>query len=296
MPAIVNLDGRLVPPAAAAVSVFDRGFLAGDQVYEVVRTYRMRPFALDAHLARLRRSAARVDLGLPWDEARAAAEVDRTLEASRGGDPDDPLAAPWNRGQRLVRLVATRGAADAGVDLPEPGPRAIVIAQPLRGPPAAAYRDGVGCVLATPLPREDPSAKTGRHLAEAAAGRRARAAGAEEAILVDGGGRVTEGASSSVFRVRGGRVETPPLAAGILAGVTRGIVLDLARRAGLPPAEADLSPEDLRAADEIFITSTTREVLPVTRLDGAPVGAGRPGPVTLRLHALFREAAERTAG
>jgi branched-chain amino acid aminotransferase len=296
MPAIVNLDGHLVPPAAAVVSIFDRGFLAGDQVYEVVRTYRMRPFELEAHLMRLRRSAARVSLALPWDEGRSAAEVARTLEASRGGDPDDPLAAPWNRGQRLLRIVATRGAGEADVELPEPGPRAIVIAQPLRGPPAAAYRDGVACVLAASLPREDPSAKTGRHLAEAVAGRRARAAGAEDAIFVDGAGRVTEGASSSVFRVRGGRVETPPLAAGILEGVTRGIVLALARRAGLPSAEADLSPEDLRAADELFVTSTTREVLPVTRLDGAPVGAGRPGPVTLRLHALFREAADRAAG
>jgi branched-chain amino acid aminotransferase len=297
MPVTVNLDGLLVPPAAAVVSVFDRGFLAGDQVYEVVRTYRMRPFALEAHLARLGRSAARAGLELPWDEGRLRAEIARTLEASRGGDALDPLGAPWNRGERLLRLVATRGAADSGVELPVPGPRALVIAQPLRGPPASAYREGAGCILAEPrAPRPDPGAKTGRHLAEALAGREARDSGAEEAILVDAAGRVAEGASSSVFRVKGGRLETPPLAAGILEGVTRGLVLELARGAGIPAAEVDLTAADLRQADELFITSTTREVLPVTRLGGTPAGGGRPGTLTLRLHALFREAADRAAG
>jgi len=289
MPAIANLDGTLLPPAEARVSIFDRGFLAGDQVYEVVRTYRLVPFRLADHLARLGRSAERIGLPLPWDGARLERELLRTVEASRGGDPDDPAAAPWNRGERSVRVVVTRGAGEEaralGVD---PGPRVILAALPLRGPPAAAYRDGVRCVLVhARVPRADPLAKTGGHLAEALAGIDARAAGAEEALFVDDRGRVTEGASSNLFLVKGGRLATPPLRAGILAGVTRGIVLDLAAGA-LPVEERELGPEELAAADELFLTSTSREVLPVTRLGDRPVGSGRVGAVATSLHRRYR--------
>ncbi|HYG68431.1 MAG TPA: aminotransferase class IV, partial [Anaeromyxobacteraceae bacterium] len=110
MPLVVNLDGRLVPPAEAKVSVFDRGFLYGDSVYEVLRTYGGRPFEVGPHLARLAHSAARIGLAPPWDAARTEAEIARTLQASRGHDPSDPEAAPWNVGERYVRVVMTRGA------------------------------------------------------------------------------------------------------------------------------------------------------------------------------------------
>lgn len=295
---MVNLDGAIVPAAQAAVSVFDRGFLSGDQVYEVVRTYGLAPFALAQHLARLRHSAGRIGLPLPWTPERLAAELLRTVEASRGGDPPDPLAAPWNRGERSVRLVVTRGAAEEargwGV---APGPRVLLAATPLRGPPQAAYQDGVACILVhARVARSDPGAKTGGHLAEALATRDAAAAAAHEALLLDAAGQVTEGASSNLFLVAGGGVATPPLAAGILPGVTRGLVLALAREAGLPVAERPLGPADLRDAEELFLTSTSREILPVTRLDGAPVGPGTPGPVTARLHALFRQQATGQAG
>lgn len=295
---MVNLDGALVPAAQAAVSIFDRGFLSGDQVYEVVRTYGLAPFALPEHLARLRRSADRIGLPLPWSPERLAAELRRTVEASSGGDAPDPDAAPWNRGERSIRLVVTRGAAEEarawGV---APGPRVILAATPLSGPPEAAYREGVACILVhARVARSDPGAKTGGHLAEALAARDAAAAAAHEALLLDAAGQVTEGASSNLFLVTGGVLATPPLAAGILPGVTRGLVLGLAREAGLAPEERSLGPGDLRAADELFLTSTSREILPVSRLDGAPVGPGRPGPVTARLHALFRAKARGQAG
>jgi branched-chain amino acid aminotransferase len=298
MPAIVNMDGELVPTSRARVSIFDRGFLAGDLVYEVVRTYGLAPFALPEHLGRLARSAARIGLDLPWGPGRLEREITRTIEASRGGDEPDPGAAPWNRGERSVRLVVTRGAAEEarawGVD---PGPRVMIAAAPLRGPPASAYREGVACLLVPArVPRADAQAKTGGHLAEALAAREALAAGAHEALFVDGAGRVTEGSSSNVFRVKAGRLETPPPSAGILAGVTRGLVLALAREAGLAAAERELSRAEFEEADEVFLTSTTREVLPVTLLGGRRVGAGSPGPVTARLHHLFREAAAKRAG
>jgi branched-chain amino acid aminotransferase len=300
MGTVVNLNGSLVPPGEATVSVFDRGFLYGDSVYEVVRTYRRRPFELARHLSRLARSAERLALTLPWDERRTEAELRRALEASLGEDPPDPAAAPWNRGERSLRVIMTRGAGELGLD---PGlavdPVALVIATPLRAPPAAAYRDGVACrivgVRHDAPEAVDTTAKTGAHLANVLAVREARLGGAHEALLLDRAGMVTEGASSNVFAVREGRLLTPPLAMGILEGVTRGVVMELARGAGVEVEEVPLSPGDLARADELFITSTAREVLPVTLLDGQRVGSGCVGETTTRLHALFRDRAEREA-
>jgi branched-chain amino acid aminotransferase len=301
MPTVVNLDGVLVPPEQAKVSVFDRGFLYGDSVYEVIRTYGGRPFEEEAHLARLRHSAERIGLTPKWDAARTAHEISRTLEAARGGDRPDPEAAPWNAGERYVRVVMTRGAGAIGLDPAlAVDPVALVVVQPLAGPPAPAYRDGVKAAIVgvrRAAPEAiDPSAKTGAHLPNVLAVKEAREAGAFEAILLDGRGFVTEGSSSNVFAVAGGVVRTPPLAAGILEGVTRGVVLRLARAAGIACSETPLRPEELEGADEVFITSTVREIVPVTRLGDRAVGSGRPGPVTRRLHAEFRAAAGGPAG
>jgi branched-chain amino acid aminotransferase len=293
MPTIVNLDGVLVPPAEARISIFDRGFLYGDSVYEVIRTYRGRTFEEEAHLARLRHSAERIGLSPKWDAARASREIARTLEASRGGDRPDPEAAPWNAGERYVRVVMTRGAGEIGLDPAlAVDPVALVVAQPLVGPPARAYREGVKAAVVgvrhVAPEAIDPSAKTGAHLPNVLAVREARAAGAFEALLLDGRGFVTEGSSSNVFAARRGTLRTPPLAAGILEGVTRGVVLRIARGAGIPVEEAPLRPDDLEVADEVFITSTVREIVPVTRLGDRRVGGGDPGPLTRRLHAAFR--------
>ena len=294
MPTLVNIDGVFAPPSEAVVSVFDRGFLYGDSVYEVVRTYRGRPFELDAHLARLAHSAERIGLVLPWDAARTAAELERTLAAARGEEPPDPEAAPWNVGEQYARIVMTRGAGELGLDPAlAVDPKAILIVRPLSGPPARAYRDGVGVAVVgvehVSPHSVDPTAKTGNYLSHVLAIREARAAGAYEALMLDRDGFVTEGTTSNVFAVRGATVVTPPLAVGILEGVTRGLVLALARSLGIPAREERLRPRDLEAADEIFITSSVREIVPVTRLGQRSVGAGKPGAVTARLHATFRE-------
>jgi branched-chain amino acid aminotransferase len=299
--AVVNLDGTIVPPSAARVSVFDRGFLYGDSIYEVIRTYGGRPFEVDAHLVRLRRSGERIGLEPKWDGRRTAAEIERTLEASRGGDAPDPAAAPWNVGERYLRVVMTRGAGEIGLDPAlAVDPVALVIAQRVPAPPARAYTEGVAAAIvglrrASPL-AIDPMAKTGSHLPNVLAIREARAAGAYEAFLLDEDGFVTEGASSNVFAVRGGAVVTPPLAAGILEGVTRGLVLRLARSIGIPAEETPLRAEDLEGADEVFLTSTIREIVPVVRLGVRRVGSGRPGPVTTRLHQVFRKLASGAVG
>jgi len=293
MPIAVNLDGRLVPPGEARISVFDRGFLQGESVYEVLRTYGGRPFEVARHLSRLASSAARAGLDLPWDAERLAAEVARTLAAARGEDPPVPGDAPWNAGERSVRIVVTRGGGEA---FPAAAPAAVIIAEPIHAPPLAAYREGVRLeVVEVDRSGVDASAKTGNRLSHALALRAARAAGAHEALFADARGQVTEGASSNLFCVRAGTLCTPPLAAGILEGVTRGAVLALSREAGLPVEEAPLAVADLRGADELFITSTAREILPVTRLGDRPVGAGRPGPLTERLHRAFRARADASA-
>lgn len=300
MPALVNVNGVIVPPAEAQVSVFDRGFLYGDSVYEVVRTYGHRPFELEAHLRRLGASAARIDLELPWSPERIAGEVERTIAASRGADVPDPEAAPWNAGERHARIVVTRGSGEMGLD---PGlaadPAVVVIVLPLHGPAARAYREGVAVWAAGGLGGlrrgGDPAAKTGEHLFHVLAVKEARARGAHEALFLDGEGNVAEGASSNVFAVRGGALVTPPLAVGILEGVTRDVVLDLARALGVAVREESLPLQELETADEAFLTSTVRGILPVNRVGERPIGPGRPGPVTLRLHRAFRERAEAAA-
>jgi branched-chain amino acid aminotransferase len=292
----VSIDGSLVPAGEARVSVFDRGFLYGDSVYEVIRTYGLAPFEMGPHLARLASSAERIALRLPWTADRFDREVHRVVEASRGGDSPDPAAAPWNAGERSVRVVVTRGSGELGLD---PGlavePTVVLIALPLQGPPLAAYREGVAVWTfggpGAPRRGGDPAAKTGEHLFHVLAVREARAHGAHEALLLDGAGCVTEGASSNLFAVRGGTLETPPLGVGILAGVTRAVVLEVARQLRIPVRERPLPLAALESADEAFLTSTVREVLPVVRVAERPVGSAAPGEVTRRIHAAFRERA-----
>jgi branched-chain amino acid aminotransferase len=297
MNAAVSIDGVLVPAGSARVSVFDRGFLYGDSVYEVVRTYGLEPFEIDAHLARLAASAGRIALRLPWEGSRLAGEIRRVVEASREADEaGDPDGAPWNRGERSVRVVVTRGSGEMGLD---PGlatePAVVVMSLPLRGPPLSAYRDGVSAWPfggpEGPGRGVDPAAKTGEHLFHVLAVAEARAHRAHEALLVDSDGFVTEGASSNLFTVREGVLSTPPLQAGILAGVTRALVLGLARTLEIPVREEPLPLAALERADEAFLTSTVREVLPLVRVGERRVAAGVPGAVTGRIHASFRRLA-----
>jgi branched-chain amino acid aminotransferase len=284
---LVNIDGALLPPERATVSVFDRGFLYGDSVYETLRTYRGKVFELERHLARLRRSARLIGMDLPWDDARLRAEIERTVREA--GNPES-----------YMRVVVSRGAGRFGLD-PTLADRAlpIVIVRPLEAPPRESYERGVAVAIVSVRRnmREaiDPQAKTGNYLNSVLALAEARAAGAHEAILLDAEGLVAEGASSNVFCVRGGFLLTPPLSIGILDGVTRAIVLELASGPGeahVPEREAKLKPRDLYTASEVFITSTTRELLPVVEVvyegERHRVGDGRPGPVWRELLERFR--------
>ena len=281
MATIVSLDGALVPPEAAMVPVFDRGFLYGDSVYEVMRTYQGVPFELAAHLERLQGSATRIAMPLSLSMAGLAEETLRTHRAS-------------GNAESYLRIIVTRGSGRIGLDIAlAEGPRRIVIAQDVAEmvPKPSAYQDGVEIALVG-VRRNlrsalDPLAKTGNYLNSVMALAEARARGAVEAVMLDHRELVTEGASSNIFAVAGEVLMTPPLEVGLLAGVTRSIVLALARKAGIRALEVPLTEAVLKQADEVFITSSIREVMPVVRVDGALVGDGRPGRITARVRALF---------
>jgi len=277
---LVMLDGRLCAPGDATVSVFDRGFLYGDSVFETLRTYGGVPFELDAHLQRLERSAGLVHIPLPLGRAALAAEISEAVAAAANAES-------------YVRVMVTRGQGPMGLDpaLAE-RPLRVIMVQPLQPPPAEQYSQGIGAISYATHRVLDASgvqgAKLGNYLTSVLAMREARLHGALEALILDAGGRVLEGASSNVFAVQGERLITPPVEAGILPGITRGCLLELARQLGLA-VELRLIPlEEAYAASELFITSSIRELLPVVRLDGRVLGTGAVGPVFRRLLAAFR--------
>jgi branched-chain amino acid aminotransferase len=288
MPGKVWIDGAPVDADLARVPVFDRGFLYGDSVYEVLRTFAGRPFGLREHLERLERSAAGLEMTIPSraDIERALAE---TLEAA--AEPD-----------AYIRIIVTRGAGEIGLDpAMADRPRLIIIVRPVHLPAPALYEQGVEVAIvgrsrtspAAPGASVDPSVKSGNYLVSVLALAEARRRGAYEAILCDSVGRITEGGSSNFFVVRGGRAATPPLSVGLLEGITRRVVIELCRGAQIPVDEVPLWPVDLRNGDEAFITSSVRGVLPATRVEGHPIGSGQPGPVTRRVMALYDERTQR---
>jgi branched-chain amino acid aminotransferase len=278
-----SIDGKVVGADAAVVSVYDRGFLFGDAVFEVLRTYGGRPFALDAHVARLRGSAGRVGMALPWDDAVVCRDVEQTVAAAGGGD-------------LYVRVIVTRGSGPMSLDPDTAGaPLRVVLVQPVAPPARDSYVRGIAAVTMrvrrTVDDTEAEGAKVTNYLPNILAIRAAKARGGSEALVVDAAGQVLEGATSNVFALVRGKLITPAEGAGILAGITRRYVIDAARRSGLQVDEAALPLETLAAADEAFITSSIREVLPVVKLDDRVIGPGSPGPVARQLHRALREAA-----
>jgi branched-chain amino acid aminotransferase len=283
------IDGRPMAAEAATVSVFDRGFLYGDSVFEALRTYGGRPFALDRHLARLAESAARVFIELPVSIEQIGREVASAIVGA-------------GNAESYVRLTITRGVGEAmGLD---PGlsrhPLRVVIVTPLKSPPPETYLDGVGVVTYRTERVTDHSsaagAKVGNYLMAVLATRAARAAGAAEALIVDGRDRVVEGATSNVFAVLDGVLVTPPESDGILLGITRETVLAVADELGVPVRLASLLLSDLERASEVLISSSIRELVPVVSIDGRRVGPGTPGPLAQRLLAAFREKCLKSVG
>ena len=280
---LVSIDGVITSPENASVSVYDRGFLYGDAVFEVLRTYGGVPFALDQHIDRLCRSADRVRMKLPVDAATMAGETRDALTAAGVGE--------W-----YARIMITRGTGPLGLDIDLAScPLRVTLVEPVKPPPREAYANGIHVVSVATDRATDGTAAAGAkvtsYLANMLALHDAKRRGGAEALIVDGQGHVLEGASSNVFIVRGDRLVTPPESAGILAGITRAHILAAAASMGLVTELTALRLDELAVADEVFITSSIREVVPCVQVDGRRIASGTPGPRTRALHAAFRKAA-----
>lgn len=293
MNAVVNVNGRIADAATASIPVFDHGFLYGEGVYETLRTYSLEPFLFDRHTRRLRRSADLMALPVPFSNDELLARVRDTMAAS--GRPHEPPAPhPKVNDEKYIRILLTRGVGDLSYKLDAcPTPSLIIIVKPLDAPPARAFLEGVNVALVS-VRRNHPQAlnpmiKSNNLLNLALAMQEAYRHGAEEALMQNQAGELVECSQSNFFLVRNREILTPPLSAGLLPGITREFVLELAADIGIRASETRLIPEDLASAEEAFLTGTTREVTPIVSVDGRPIGTGRPGPVTQTLLAAFRQ-------
>jgi len=281
----VYVNGTITPADQAVVPVYDHGFVYGEGVYETMRTYNRVPFLYDRHMRRLRRSAERILLDVPFTDAALLTSIDQTV------------AAAGDLREAYVRVLHTRGVGDLTYDLKStPTPTTVIIVKPFEAYPARVYDQGIRLSLVEMLrnhPRSvNPLIKSNNLMNNALAMQAAYRAGAEEALMCNYRGELTECSQSNFFLVRGGAVLTPPSEAGLLEGVTRAFIFELGRELGIDVREDPLHPKDLDTADEMFITSTTRELSPVVNVDGRPVGNGTVGPITKKLTSLYQQRAE----
>jgi branched-chain amino acid aminotransferase len=278
----VFLNGEIVAESAARVAANDRGLLLGDGLFESMRAYRGRIFRLAAHLQRLRASAAFLRLAVPSTDEQIEKSISELLRLN-------------SCAEAYVRVTLTRGASPR-LRLDSAGPATLLIhARPIQPPPAEQYRNGAKLIISTarqnsanPLARH----KTLSYLLYLVARQEATDAGANGAILLNEHGQVAEESVSNVFLERGGALLTPPVHCGLLPGITRGAVLDLARAGGIPVEERPMAAGELFDSDEMFLTNSLMEIMPVRSVDRRQIGSATPGPITRRVQALYRAAVE----
>lgn len=272
---LVYLNGEFVPPERAVVSAFDRGFIFGDGVYEVIPVFGRRLFRLEHHLSRLDRSLSEIRLSNPLTTAEWGRVFDRLINECDATD-------------QSIYLQVTRGVAPRDHAFPTgTHPTVFAYAQPMKYPPPEVLTQGVTAITASDNRWLRCDIKAIALLPNALLRQQAIDRGAIEAILVREG-FVTEGAASNVFVVKNGTLRTPPTGPFILPGITRDLVLELASANGIAAREEPIAEAALFDADEIWLTSSMREILPVTRLNDRPVGHGKPGPLHAKLLALYK--------
>lgn len=274
------INGEWRDRASATVSIYDHGLLYGDGVFEGTRVYDGRAFRLEEHLERLYDSARAVLIDIPYTPAEFAAITEEAIRRSGLRDA-------------YLRHVVTRGEGDLGLDPRKCGrPTVFLIVDEIRIFPEEVYQRGLRVVTAgTPMPGREslsPRVKSLNYLVHILARIEGIEAGADEVLMLDSQGYVAEGSVQNLFVVKHGRVRTPPAYAGILKGVTRGVVLELCEAAGYAASEEPLNRYDVYTADEAFFTGTASEIIALRELDGRPIGAGTPGPITRDLTARFR--------
>ena len=284
----IYIDGKFYDEKNAKISVFDHGLLYGDGVFEGIRAYHGRVFKLKEHIDRLFYSAKAILLNLPMTHGQI---VEATLETCRRNRIRDGY----------IRLVVTRGAGTLGLNPNRcKKPSVIIIADKIQLYPPAMYEEGMAIVTVATTRNQinsvNPAIKSLNYLNNILAKIEANNAGVEEAIMLNGEGFVAECTGDNIFIIKGAQLFTPPLSAGALYGITRGVVMELARQAGLQVGEPNLTRYDMFNADECFLTGTGAELIPVVKIDGRIVGHGKPGPTTKMLvekyHALTQVSGE----
>ncbi len=277
----VWINGKLLNRSEAKISVFDHGLLYGDGVFEGIRIYGGKVFRLPEHIERLYDSARHIFLEIPLDREQMTQAVLDTVRAN---------AKP----EGYIRLVVTRGLGTLGLDPQKcSGPQVIIIVDDIRLYPAEFYEKGLRVITASVI-RNHPNAlnpriKSLNYLNNILARIEADRAGCQEAIMLNHNGEVAECTADNIFLVKHGILRTPHLAAGILEGITRNLVIELAREAKIPVQEMALTRHDVYSADECFLTGTAAEVAPIVECDGRPIGNGKPGPITWQLRERFHQ-------
>ncbi len=284
MEEIVYLNGALVPLGEARISPFDRGFLYGYGLFETMRSYEGRVFRLDRHLARLMRSAEKLGLASELDTFEMEQSIYRTLKANK-------LA------NARIRLTVSAGEGEMTPDpLVPKEPTVQIMAKSYTPYPRQKYEAGFKAVVSSiRLDSQSPLSRTKstNYLHNILARREASAAAVDEALMLNERGFVAEGSTSNIFLVVAGKLITPSQESGILPGITREAVLELVHALGIEAVEGEIPLADLFQAEEAFLTNSLIEVMPLSEVDGKPIGSGRPGPVTRRLMAAYKEMVER---
>ncbi|MFQ5443936.1 MAG: aminotransferase class IV [Nitrospinales bacterium] len=275
----INFNGNILDEAS--ISVLDHGFLFGDSVYEVINTRKNIPCFVDKHLKRLRQSAEGISLKLPYDDEQFQKEIYRTLEAA-------------DNEESYIRVIVTRGVGEISIDPSScKNPNMLILVTSRMEIPNEYYSNGINVALVSikrnPKDALNPKIKTGNYLNNVLAKVEANKVGAQDALMLNTEGFLTECTTSNFFLVRDGRIMTPSLDCGILSGITRELAIQLAREQGMIVEEGRWLADELEHADEAFLTGTLKEVLPVTRLNGKPIGEGKPGPVTQKIMRLYAD-------
>lgn len=288
MEPIVYLDGKFVPLSQAKVSILDRGFSYGDALFETLRVYSGKIFRLELHLDRLERGAELIFLKLPETRECIQDILYQTFNRNQGADA-------------VIRMTVTRGKGLPGQLWQDNcSPTLSVHVRPYQAPPKEWYRKGVPVSLipdsAARLGGVPEQIKSANYLGQLLARKQANDQQSVEGVMINERGEVCDGTISNIFLVENGQLSTPAVNGYVLAGVTRQVVLELAEKTGVPTLQRAVSPEEIVKADEVFLTNTGWEILPVTRVDGKTIGSGQPGLLTRKFQQEFRKSVEAEMG